>query len=444
MESPFEMIVYDKNLEFTGFVVDPVYCNFVPSWHNQGYGSFMLASDNPHSEAVQAKGARVGVRYKGQHLMSGPIRSYRGDLAGGGEQLIYQMLDDRRLLVNTLAFVAPRHGLEATSLTDFGQAWRPEGGLSPVAGTVVGQTPYFLWPNGSAVTDGLTITSSEQAIKYIIEENLVKRLGRNVTMMPNLGRGGDPTAILPVIRQESIAEAIQPIMNFSGLSVKLWQEPYGTTIFVDVVEPGVWEQELTPKSGIINSGVYSLAAPTITRPIIGGPGETSSRVFGGIEGIGNQTQAEEDYNDVIEVFREASTFDFVWPEGLEDRFKVPKYYPFRAAADDLATFYAYMSQASATGLVDGAARASLELQLAETVSFHFGGSDGIQLGDTITVLASGQKFTNQVTEAQLVFTRDKGFTATPLVGQRSDDPDVVLARALANVATALRNLSTSK
>lgn len=444
MDNPFDIVVYDKDFEFSGFVVDPTYAYFVPSWQNQGYGSFMLSADNPHTAALQAKGARITVQYRGEHLMSGPIRSRRGDLAPNGT-VIYQCLDDHRLLVNTLGFVRPDKSLKTTSLADVGQTWRPLGG-SGTAGKVTGQYSYFLWPNGSAATGGVTITSAEGAIKHIIRENLVTRLGRPVTIKPDLGRGGNPTAYLPIVRQESLAEAIQPILNHSRLGVKVWQDPYGDTIFVDVVEPGAWPQILTPESGIIHDGVYAINAPDITRPIIGGPGQTSGRAFAGLQGTGNVTSDEVDYNDVIEVFREAGSFEFAWPAGLADDEQVPKYYPWLAGlgAGEAARFTAFFDRAIADGLDAGPGTSTLEMQLSETETFHFGGADGIHLGDSIVVETSGQIFENQISECQLGFTRADGLVVTPLVGQRTDDPDTQLATALANVAKAIRKISTSR
>jgi len=449
MENPFDITVYDKDFGFVGYVVNPTYENFVPSWWNQGYGSFMLAADNPHTEALQSKGARCVVRYRGEHLMSGPIRSRRGDLVQNGT-VTYQLLDDYRLLVNTLAFVRPDSPLGATSLASLGQAWMrdgspvQDGGYAP--GTITGQTGYFAWPDGSAFFGGVKITSAEQAVKWIIQKNLVERLGRPVTILPNQGRGGDPTAILPVVRMESLSEAIQPILNFSGLSVRMWQEPFGNTIFCDVVEPGVWAQTLTPESGIINSGTYAVGAPSSTRPIIGGPGETASRVFAGIEGQGLIGADEVDYNDVIETFNEAEgSFEFAWPTttpAFADELKVPKYYPFRVGATEAARFAKFL-KASIDKRYIGAV-STLEMKLSETDTFHYGGPDGIQLGDRISVKTSGETFSNQVTECQMTFTRDNGLVVEPLVGQREDDPDIALANALAAVAAAIRHTSTSK
>ena len=442
MEAPFDIVVYDKDMNFMGFVTDPIYCNFVPSWHNQGYGSFMVDSDNPHSAALQAKGARVGIDYRGEHLMSGPIRSYQGDLLKN-TAVTYQFLADIRMLQNTLLFVNPANPLEADSLSALAQAWRPEGGSSPV-GTVTGQHPYFLWPNGSPATGGLTVDTTEAAIKWAIQTNLVDRLDRQITIAPDLGRGGDPTDILPGLRFVPLDEVMTPLLKFSKLGITFKQHRMSNTITVDVVEPGVWATKLTPESGIVKSGTYSVGTPDITRPILGGPGETSSRVFSGIEGPGNLTDREVDYNDVIEVFRDATGATLNWPASLTDEYRVAKYYGQRAEPEDVQKLADYFAAEQARGLAAGPPTSGLLLKLAETATFHFGGPDGVQLGDYITVRANGQDFPEQVTGAQIVFTRDNGLEVTPLTGERKDDPEEQFAAAIANLARALRNISTSK
>ena len=440
MENPFDMVIYDKDMAFAGFVADPIYCNFVPSWAHQGYGSFMLAADNPHSAALQAKGARVGVSYRGKHLMSGPIRSYQGDILKNAA-VTYQMLDDHRLLDNALLFVRPKSPLTASSLTDLAQSWRPVAG-SGSAGTVVGQTPYFYWPDGSAVSGGENVTTTEGAIKYVLRANLIERLGLPVTIAPDLGRGGDARAKLPKLRFVPLAEVMTPLEKFSGLGVTLQQRRMEATITVDVVEPGVWTQPLTPESGIIKSGTYTVGAPDITRAIIGGPGKTAARAFAGREGSA-KTALEAAYNDVIEIYREGGAANLVWPEALAEKFRVAKYYAFQAAPADAQDLLDFFVTEQEIALDAGPATSGLNLDLAETAGFHFGGDDGVQLGDTVTIVINGVTFTDRVTEAQMVFSRDKGLSITPLVGDRKDDPDVALARAVAGIATALRNLSSA-
>ena len=141
---------------------------------------------------------------------------------------------------------------------------------------------------------------------------------------------------------------MQPIVFI----IVLQQRRMSTTITMDVVVPGVWAQTLTPESGIIKEGTYSVGAPNITRPILGGPGETASRAFSGIGGS-TMTALEAEYNDVIEVFRDATAAPIVWPESVVDPYKVEKYFPLLGAAADVTNFNKYFATEQANALADG-------------------------------------------------------------------------------------------
>jgi hypothetical protein len=454
MENPFDIVIYDKFMEPTGFVVDPIFANFVPSWNNQGYGNFMLTADNPHTEALQADGARLTVQYRGQHVLSGPIRSWQGDVLDNGT-ITYQVLDDICHLENTLLFVNPNNSLQAQSLSDLAQAW-PEGPLT--VGTVDNQDAYYYWPDSlmtlAAVQpfpvpddpEPITVyeVAAETAIKYVIQDQLGNRLGYNLNILPNRLRGGDVSDELPRIRFAPMNEIMTPLTKKSGLGVRIWQEPYGKVLNVDVVEAREWEQPLTAESGIIVSGSYQIRRPDVTRAIVMGNGETAARAFYGTEGRGWVTEDEKRFGQIIEVPRDATAGDLKWPDDLADQYRVPKYYRFRVTDIEWQKYLKYLKAAEQTGLDEGAARSSLSLRLAETDTFHYGGADGIQLGDQVTVIVRGVEFKDVVTEAQITFTRENGLKVEPIIGQFEDDPDRMLLENVAAISRALRRLSTSK
>jgi hypothetical protein len=262
--------------------------------------------------------------------------------------------------------------------------------------------------------------------------------------LPNQLRGGDVTDELPRIRFAPLSEIMTPLTKKSGLGVRIWQDEYGKRLNMDVVEPGVWEQPLTAEAGIIVSGSYQLRRPDVTRPIVGGNGETAARSFYGVEGPGRQTDLERKYGQIIEVFREATQGNLVWPDTLAEEFRVAKYYKFRVDDKAWQTYQRYLKSAQTAGLADGAARSSLSLRLAETETFHYGGDDGIQLGDTVTAVVRGVEFTDVVTEVQLTFTRENGLKVEPIIGQFEDDPDRALLENVAAISRALRRLYSSK
>jgi hypothetical protein len=433
MDHPFEIVVYDADFEVIGFVVDPIYENFVPSWDNQGYGNFMLTADNPHTEALQEDGARVTVTYRGKQLLSGPVMSWQGDVLDDGT-VTYQVLDDRAILEDTVLFVNPDQPLMPTSNTGLGQAWA-EGPLT--AGTVKNQDGYYRWPAG--------ITTPEGAIKHVIRDQLVERLGRPLTIMPDQGRGGTlDYDDLPRIRWDPVSESLTPLLNKHDLGVRVWQEPFTKGLRFDVVERGTWDEPLTVESGIIVSGSFQIRRPITTRPIMGGNGETAARSFYGIEGSGYQTDDERRFGMIIETFHDATNGEITWPEGLAEEFKVAKYAPFVLEQADWLRYQKTMRTAHERYLADGGTNVSLALRLAETETFHALGVDGIQVGDRVIAVIRGRELADTVTEVQLTFTRDNGLVVEPIIGQYEDDPDRQLAQYVTDISKAVRRTNARR
>jgi len=435
LDNPLEIVVYDKDFNVTGFVVDPLFENIVPSWDDQGYGNFRLAADNPHIDAIEEPGARVTVVYDGWVALSGPVTSWDGDILSGGN-VTYQVLDDRHLADDTVLFVAPDNPLMPESISDLGQAWkRPGGDLVP--GQVNNQDGYYQWPD--------SVTTAEAAIKWVVRDQMIERLGHPITIKPDLGRGGPlDRDVLPRIRFDPVREAMNPILNAYNLGIRFWQDPYGKTINFDVVERGVWPQELTVEAGIIVGGTYQRRAPTATRPIIGGNGETAARAFYGREGRGRLTDRELTYGRILEVFRDSTNGQMIWPENLPEEKKVVKYGPFVMTPANWKLYMKTLLKSEADGLAEGAAKTNLALKLAETEDFRFGGTSGIQIGDVVKLNIRGATYVDSISSAQLVFTRDDGFAATPIVGDYEDDPDAALATYVSNLTKAIRRQATRK
>lgn len=433
--SPYRGVIYDKDFALIGFIVDPLFVNVVPAWDDQDYGNFRVTADNPHTEALQEPGARVTIEYRGEVALSGAITSWQGDILSGGN-ITYQVLGDRQLPDDAVMWPNPGNPLMPKSNKDLGQAWkRPEGDLRP--GEVVYQDGYYQWP--------MSVTTYEAAIKWVIQDQLVKRLGQPVTVLPDRGRGGTlDRADLPRIRLDPVWEALTPLKNASGLGVHFWQDPLGKTINFDVIEPTVWPEPLTVESGIVVGGTYQARRPTATRVIVGGNGDTAARAFYGIEGRGQQTALERQWGMIAEVFRDATSGELIWPEGLDEKYKVPKYGPFVMTPANWTSYLNTLKKSEADGLAAGAANTSLNVELSETETFHFGGKDGIPLGATVTVIIRGVSYQDVVTSAQIVFNRDDGLKVTPIIGTYEDDPDAQLAKFVRSLSDSVRRQNTRK
>lgn len=451
-DNPFLIDVYDKAFKWQGRITDPVAIDGSVRHNALSNFQYRLRAGDPMIEDVLTKGCRITMQYRDVGLTSGMVRTKQGDLLPNGD-VVFQLQGDWRVLPNTTALVAPGHPIMPTTLsavdpTGWGQAWLPGGGSDAGPdGTIQGQTGYYLWPDGSAATGGIYVAYSESAIKHLIQANAIARLGRPLTIAPDLERGGDARAasMLPSVRMSKLEDALRPLLGWSGLGLRIMQEAMSDTITVDVYEPGSWDAPLTVASGVVEDGGWSLNPPIATRVIVGGPGEIAARAFYSAA----DPALEDEYGDVIEVFRDATGASLNWPSSLADLYRVAKYYLLRpeVTSTDKALFTAYLSAAAQTGLNDGVPTTGVQATLSESETFYFGGVDGIQLGDTVTIKtgagADEQEFTDVITEAKFSLTAS-GFTVEPILGIKSDDPTRALADAVAKLATSQRRLSTSR
>lgn len=437
MDSPFRVMIYDAQFNPQGFLVDTIYENWVPGWYDNPYGNFSVAADNPHAEALQAPGARVTVVYEERVILSGPINSYQGDVMEYGETT-YQVIGDKQMLEDIVWLPNPGEPLRPTSLSGLGQAWQKDTSKPLVAGTVTNQYPYYKWPAGVGAT-------AETAIKHALKVQLVDRLGMNVNILPDQKRGPSVTDVLPAVRMDPLIEILTPMLDASGFAVKVWQDELGSVLNIDIDVPGTWIQPLTPESGIITEGSYTVTRPAATRAITGGGGETSARIFIGQEGAGFQTALERQYGIIKEVFRDygSGNGDLEWPDNTPDNKKVVKYYPFVAPAADWAAYLARLRAAEQKALASHGRKSNLSVKLSETETFKFG-VGGVQVGDYVTVTIRGIDFTDQVARVYLTYTRDDGVKVQPEIGDYTDDPDIQLAKFVTSVAKALRRTTTSR
>ena len=450
-DNPFTIDVYNKGFEWQGRVTDPVSIDGSVRHNALSNFQYRLRAGDPMIEDFMRKGTRVTMQYRGAPLMSGVVRTKQGDLLPNGD-LVCQVQGDWRLLQNTVAFVAPGHPIVPTSMESFSeqgwaQAWLPGGGADAGPdGTTQGQYGYYVWPDGSAGSGGVFVAASESAIKTIVGANFA-RLGRPVTVMPDLARGGDArtAGILPNVRMARLDEALGPILDWSGLGVRLMQQARGSTIELEVYEPTEWSAPLTVGSGIVDGGSWSLNPPASTRSIVGGPGEGVDRAFWSVA----DTALEDEYGDVIEIFRDATGAGLNWPSALADAYRVAKYYLLRPGVSgaDKTRFSDYLTNAAQTGIAEGAPTSSVQATLAESATFYFGGIDGVQLGDAVTIKTGdelgAESFTEKVTEAKFSLTASE-FSVEPILGTKTDDPARALADAVARLAASQRRIVTSR
>jgi len=255
---------------------------------------------------------------------------------------------------------------------------------------------WLAWPKPAAALTGQDVEyrsitgPAETVVKTVMAENAA-RLGFPLTVATDLGRGASGKY---TFRFHPAYDRLFPAVDQAGIGVTVRQE--GAGLLLDCYEPRDYVHELAPENGTVIGGTYSLAAPNATRVVVGGQGEGVAREFRGFP----DTARETEWNDVIEVLQDAR---------------------------DSGSGDVYADRAAEV-LAEGAPMAGLSLELSETKHFRYGG-DGLHVGDRVTAKVRGQAFTDVLREARLSWDKG-GDVATPVLGERTDDTDIVLAKRI--------------
>lgn len=372
-QMPFTIRVYDKNFNFKAFIGDPITLVVTPRFNETGTGTLVVEIDHHAMPALMEDGARIVIELRGDFLMSGKIhrREAQGPAVDGTMSIFFK--DDFRLLHQILGYPVP-----TASLT--------------------GQTSEYATYTGKA----------ETILKNAVRANMVTRLGLDVTVAPDLARGGNvPNGV--ALRFHPLYEKLFPAIEQAGLGVTFKQT--GNTIVCDVFDPPVFPRTLTESSGVITTWSWASDDPTAIHVVAGGQGDGKARVFREVA----DTELYVAHNDMVEVFRDARD------------------------ADTLAVLDARAYES----LTEGEARSGFAVELSETEHFQYG-QDGLVVGAQVTIGIGFVTRTDILREVTLSYTRDQGLVATPLVGNVSDSPDRTIANFLARLKKGVTDLKVSK
>lgn len=464
------MVELDRSLTLTllskegawrGNLGDFDYLTVTERWLAQGTGEVSVSATHPKLPTMLEPGCRYFVTFQDENSFRsvvgcGVLRNPVGDFLPGGS-VRFQLEDDWRVLNNMLVWVRPDEALVASSLTDTGQS--NEATPAPAAGTDTGRTGYWYYGPGAV--------SAERAVRTIVNTHVSDRveaaLGYDRYSASISGeRGPDVSDLITQFRFGTVAEAVVPLLEYANLGFRFQVSSGASSLPVGAAgvfwEPVTWPTILTPDSGVIVGGEWSLAYPTATDAVVGGPGELASRAFMG--SVDTDLRAE--YGDIIEVFRNATGAPLEWPTTLAEQFRVAKYYHLLTIADGVtpvqqAAFERFMAAAGAEVLAEGAPTSGVSLRLQESDGFRFGGIPfadlterrGFATGDYVTVAPSAQTnlagltFTERITETTLTQSAD-GLTITPQVGKRIGDPDRDVAETIRKIADANRRQATAQ
>lgn len=178
------------------------------------------------------------------------------------------------------------------------------GGRGPKGSTTVRFEDDFAWfrnlgwQNPTAPITGQTAefaryTGPVETVVKAVCASLSTRLGLGWSIPPSTGLGPESTV---EFRMHPAVDKLVELVKADRLT---WTLKNGV---LNVTRGAVFPGVLTPDSGVIEAYEWSETAPTATRVVLGGSGESTSRDFG----LVIDAARELEYGRIVEIYRSAS------------------------------------------------------------------------------------------------------------------------------------------
>lgn len=411
-----------------GTVADPLSVTITVRDLGVDNAQISVAADDPIAVEMRKPDSVVVIFYRDRFLTSGRLRSVTGDVVPSG-QAVFQMRGDSSALdtLNVWPFPATTNGSSFPGYAGDGELVMED---------------YYTFAAATRYT--------ETAVRSVMDDSLWRTqqvwAGWAET---DQQRGGDIRAagLLPTPRLQTVREVIAPMLEWGKLRLRMgrfWlsEEPDGSVIervgngvTAQIVPVGEWRSELSVKGGTVVAGSYTIEGSTATSVLVGGPGDLEQRLF--YRMTNKALENEERWRN--EVFVDATGIKLEWNASVPEANRQPRYF-FNAGwgANQAAVRQQFRNVAEKT-LAEGAPKSGISATLSESKGFHFGGRDGVQLGDVVRLDIQGIPFVNRLTECTLSWTPDS-FDVKPAVGERKDDTNRQLAKGLRSLADSQRRL----
>lgn len=248
--------------------------------------------------------------------------------------------------------------------------------------------------------------TAEKILKAVVNANR-GRFPEPVECAPDLGRG----ATIPggvQFRWHPIADRLLTAFEQAGLVLSVVQD--GPRIMVDTREQHAIPKPLSVASGNLTHWSWNNSAPTATRIVGGGQGKGDLRTA--LQKI--DTTLETQYGFATERFVDARDTDE--PNEITGRLD--------------------------EALAEGAPKFGLDATIMQSKSFQYG--THYRVGDLISIDTGSLQIADILRSTSFSWTRELGLEIAPEIGERSDDPDLVLAKQVRALQKGVTDLKVSQ
>lgn len=474
-ENPFKITVFDKAFVRKAIVSTPIELRAIPRHNLKGTATFSLALDHPALGDLMAAGSRVVIHYRGKQVMSGPVteRSINGPSITGNATFMVE--DDFRILHGLLGWQVPGNPITDQSIAE---RYVISGPAETVVKTAISVNKARLGGLNLTIAPdlgrGANITL-EMRMETMFEKffPMVETAGLGVRIYQE-GAGlvldvYEPSTYAPLLSEESgivqswswtnsSPKATNLVMGGRGEDTdrefRTFSDPaaiseWGLIVerFEDATDVGSrlndwysrWENAMEDlarktKDYTEDGDKYRNLGGDVTS--LEGVKTTAFAVFP--EGSSERAKAQADYNSAVseKASQEAQLANALTAKDAAAAVLAGINGEYAAIR---AEYEAQIASQAAEKLIEHSETTGVRMVLSETDGFRYG--DAVSVGDRVSMkVGPNLSLTDVLREAELTWTFDSGVTATPSVGEITDNPDRAFAKALRNSVTRIRKI----
>lgn len=383
--SPYRIDIYNVNRAYQGTLTNPISLTATPRHNEVSTLEFDLPTTHDKLPLLMEKGARVVLYRHGEFVLSGAVNivSGRGPTFSGTVNI--SVLGDLSIAQTVLGWQVPGNSIDFQDE----EWWEMTGPLETVA-------------------------------KTVFTLNAVTRLGMDINVMPDLGRGPEITF---KTKMEPLSELFFPLIDEHNWGVKIYQ--LESEMYFDVYECTEYPVPLTEASGIIQAWTFSSAAPSASHLVM--------------QGSTPPADPEIEGDDPLPLYHKKTSTARANEWGIKEVFFSGSGLP----ATDEEDYDGAVDDALNTAMYEHRETSGLSISLSETADFHYG-PGGIQVGNLVTFAIGIAERTDVLRECTLSFTYEDGDRATPVIGEVSNDPDKTLGKFLRKLRRSINEIRLAR
>ena len=474
-ENPFTITVFDKNLVRKAIISTPLDMRCIPRHNMVGTANFSMALDHPALGDLMAAGSRAVIDYFGEQELSGMVmqRSINGPSISGSATFIVE--SDFAILRQVLGWPVPASAITSQTAKEkyvltgpaetvlktlvtanainrlgLNVTCAPDLGRGATVTLEIRMEPLFdkLLPLIEDAGLGISVKQGASSLVVDVYEPNVygPLLSEESGIVQDWSWTNTPPSATDVIVGGRGEKAAREFRRFTDdTAAALWGRR--NEVFIDAADVG---QRLNDWYSRFQNATEALARSTATyneenkeltrlNRTVANAKNARVAVDGSYpSGSSERSDALSDYNSAVSSKNSQATqvgtaladknADTTTLAGIN-----AEYAAIRAEYESL------VAARAAEKIAESGEKTGIRMVLSETDGFRYG--DAVTVGDKVSMLVGPQlSITDTLREAELTWTFQDGVKATPSVGDITDNPDRVFAKALRNSATRIRKI----